>query len=197
MPDEWFYVKDKKKQGPVTFAQLQSLAASGQIHRADMLLQGGTTKWVAAESVAGLFPAQAGDFPIGTEEAPPPDAPSPGELEVFAEAQEAAERIKPHQGDLLFLLGISSMVASGVGLLGILWYFMLPFSLIALGVGVPTVIKAGKDIRGMKANRIDPAGEGQAQQGRLFGMIGAIAGGVTLAIAAVVLLFRAELRYFT
>src|SRR5437870_1719460 len=102
MPDEWFYVKDKKKQGPVSFAQLQGLAAQGQIAPADMVLQGGTTKWAAAESVAGLFPAAGGDFPFGPPPGPEPPPEPPPDLEVFAQAAEATERARPHQGSLIF-----------------------------------------------------------------------------------------------
>src|SRR5262249_30504873 len=44
-----------QKHGPVSWGQLQQLAAVGQLAPADMLLQQGTAKWVAATSITGLF----------------------------------------------------------------------------------------------------------------------------------------------
>src|SRR5271154_3369534 len=100
MPDEWFYVQDKKKMGPVSLVQLRDLVAQGQIGRTDMLLQGGTTRWLTAESVEGLFPGAPEELPFGGFGGPPEPAPDPGppaDHEAFAEAAETT-RLKPHQG---------------------------------------------------------------------------------------------------
>jgi internalin A len=55
----WYYAKGKQKIGPVPFAELQKLAASGQIRPLDMLLQCGSQKWMRADSVNDLFPNEA------------------------------------------------------------------------------------------------------------------------------------------
>src|SRR5436190_14364554 len=112
MPDEWFYIKEKKKLGPVSFAQLKDMVGRGQLNRTDMVLQGGTSKWAAAEAV-GLFPGMGDDFPIA---APPIVVPAepPPDLEVFAQATE--QRMKPHQGDMILILGIASIAAGVIGL---------------------------------------------------------------------------------
>ncbi|GIW81919.1 MAG: hypothetical protein KatS3mg105_3726 [Gemmatales bacterium] len=57
----WFYVRDKKKQGPVSEFELKKLAAEGRLTATDMVLREGTTRWQSADSIDGLFPA-AGSF---------------------------------------------------------------------------------------------------------------------------------------
>ena len=58
MPDSWFYIRDKKKMGPVGRAALQQLALGGQIRPTDMVMQEGAGKWQAAAEVPGLFPSK-------------------------------------------------------------------------------------------------------------------------------------------
>ncbi len=57
MSDTWYYVRDKKKLGPIAWDQLQQLARTGQLAPADMVLKNGSTKWQAARDVSGLVPA--------------------------------------------------------------------------------------------------------------------------------------------
>ncbi len=52
----WYYIRDRKKVGPVPWMRLHELAASGQLRPADMVLLGGATHWTQALSVEGLFP---------------------------------------------------------------------------------------------------------------------------------------------
>ena len=53
---EWYYAKDGKQEGPIGMAQLSQLAASGRLGPKDMVFKTGTTDWVEASTVAGLFP---------------------------------------------------------------------------------------------------------------------------------------------
>ncbi len=187
MPDEWFYVKDKQKKGPVSFAQLRDLVQHGHIARADMLLQGGTTKWLTAETVNGLFP----EAPVeGEAPEPPPN------LEVFAEAAEATERARPHQGPLIWGLGIASVAAGAIGLAGAFWYPLAVLSLFAAGVGLPVYFKAVGDLRRMKTGHIDPGGENQTQQGQMFALAGGGLGALGLAIIAVKIMIYLAAKYF-
>lgn len=58
MSDTWYYVRDKKKLGPVAWEQLQQLVRTGQLAPADMVLKTGSTKWQSVGEVSGLVPAK-------------------------------------------------------------------------------------------------------------------------------------------
>ena len=56
MSQQWFYSKDGKgKVGPVSSAELQALAKSGQLLSTDMVWKEGMSQWVAASAIKGLF----------------------------------------------------------------------------------------------------------------------------------------------
>ena len=65
MASEWFYANDsKKKSGPVSTAQLQALARSGQLQPADLVWRDGMAQWTSASKINGLFPAtRKGEVP--------------------------------------------------------------------------------------------------------------------------------------
>ncbi len=52
--DSWYYIRDKQKVGPIQLEKLKQLFLAGQLHRTDMVLQQGSTKWVEAHNVSGL-----------------------------------------------------------------------------------------------------------------------------------------------
>ena len=54
-PLEWYYAHDKQRHGPVSWEQLQQLAAKGDLQPTDMLWQKGTLKWQAAGCFPRLF----------------------------------------------------------------------------------------------------------------------------------------------
>jgi tetratricopeptide (TPR) repeat protein len=62
---EWYYIENKQKSGPAKLVQLQELIAAGRLRPTDMVLEKGTSRWVAASTVGALFPAdeRAGDVP--------------------------------------------------------------------------------------------------------------------------------------
>lgn len=51
----FFFTRNGKPQGPVSSTQLKRLARSGQLKPTDKVKKQGTTKWLAASSIAGLF----------------------------------------------------------------------------------------------------------------------------------------------
>jgi hypothetical protein len=56
MARRWYYTHDGTKQfGPVTTAQLRELARSGALQPVSMILLEGSSRWVRAEKVKGLF----------------------------------------------------------------------------------------------------------------------------------------------
>jgi WD40 repeat protein/serine/threonine protein kinase len=52
----WYYARNRVKCGPYRFDQLQEIARQGSLTPADMVLQEGSRRWVAAGSLDGLFP---------------------------------------------------------------------------------------------------------------------------------------------
>lgn len=57
---DWYYARDGQQQGPITSAQLRQMAAAGQLQPDDLVFREGSKDWVAASTVAGLFPAAGG-----------------------------------------------------------------------------------------------------------------------------------------
>ncbi len=68
MSREWYYTKDgKSKVGPISGAELQLLAKSGQLAPTDMIWKEGMPKWSAASSIKGLFTRLEVTPPAGSE----------------------------------------------------------------------------------------------------------------------------------
>ena len=59
MTPGWFYVRDRKKVGPVTLAELKRLAGAGRLLPTDRLLREGQSKWVPACDIPALFPPES------------------------------------------------------------------------------------------------------------------------------------------
>lgn len=56
MRADWHYIKNGKEHGPVTFEELQRLAATGELKETDEVWkQGSAADWTAAPNVPGLF----------------------------------------------------------------------------------------------------------------------------------------------
>jgi WG containing repeat/GYF domain 2 len=53
----WFYIQDGRKYGPLSGADMKQLAASGQLRPWNTVSREGSTKWVPANEVKGLFAA--------------------------------------------------------------------------------------------------------------------------------------------
>ena len=71
MESVWYYAHSGAQTGPVSFGDLQSAAVAGKLSPEDLVWREGTPDWVAARTVAGLFPAPAAPPP------PPPRMPAP------------------------------------------------------------------------------------------------------------------------
>lgn len=56
IPNQWYYVKNNERCGPVEPAQLKQLADAGEIQRDCLVWRVGMANWVEAEQVQGLFP---------------------------------------------------------------------------------------------------------------------------------------------
>lgn len=55
MPD-WYYSRNNEQTGPLTAAQLKSLAANGELNAEDFVWNETMTEWLPAKRVRGLFP---------------------------------------------------------------------------------------------------------------------------------------------
>lgn len=73
MADQWHYRVDGVQHGPVTSADLKSLAGAGQLKATDLVWKEGLDQWVAASSVKGLLPVS----PPSAATPPPPPSPPP------------------------------------------------------------------------------------------------------------------------
>src|SRR5215468_2696775 len=79
----WFVARNKKKFGPYTWQQLQTLAKRGDVNPDDLLRQEGARKWQRAGTVRNLFSAAAlaAKPPVvTTSTAAPPKAKARGSL---------------------------------------------------------------------------------------------------------------------
>lgn len=74
--DEWYYVKNGQKKGPVSASGLKALAQQKTLAPEDMVFRNGEKKWISAKSVKGLFDEKntsaVPDYP-----AVPPPVPNP------------------------------------------------------------------------------------------------------------------------
>jgi hypothetical protein len=57
---KWYYTQGDGQAGPVTWAVLKNLAASGALGPEDMVFATGSSDWVDASTVPGLLPGWAG-----------------------------------------------------------------------------------------------------------------------------------------
>jgi NAD-dependent dihydropyrimidine dehydrogenase PreA subunit len=91
----WYYARNGQSVGPVTSAQLRQLAESGTLTPADMILQAGTEKWVAASKVKGLFPTA---LPSSEPTAPPaPCGSAPAAPRSGSSSKLLGELLSKHQ----------------------------------------------------------------------------------------------------
>ncbi len=85
----WYYAVDDQEHGPVTSAQLKSLAEAGKLKPDDLVWREGLDDWKPAREVSGLFAGGQKAAPRTTEPAaPPPSAASP----ITAPARSPAEK---------------------------------------------------------------------------------------------------------
>jgi len=66
----WYYHHDGAQNGPVSFEELQELAASGTLGIEDLVWQQGMAGWAAAGTIENLFPASPGLDDTGVTAAP-------------------------------------------------------------------------------------------------------------------------------
>lgn len=74
----WYYAHGDEEKGPVTAAQLKSLAMAGKLAPQDLVWKEGMPDWTPAQEVKGLFPKDApAAAPATTQAVTPPHTPAP------------------------------------------------------------------------------------------------------------------------
>jgi hypothetical protein len=68
VPQQWYYVKNGQRQGPVSTDQIKQLLASGSLQPSDLVWKEGMSQWTAASTIKELLPAPAMPSP----QVPPP-----------------------------------------------------------------------------------------------------------------------------
>lgn len=129
MADAWYYTLDGRTQlGPVSFLQLQQLAAQEQLKPAYHVRRTDETRWLVAADVPNLFPSGFKDTPlaegqsdvivatlVGEEtpvaaievQAPTPSMPS---SEILAALQRILRRLATFAGVVMFLIYLISII---------------------------------------------------------------------------------------
>jgi len=68
---DWYYAKEGKQLGPISFEALARLAAEGAIQPSDLVWKRGMAQWTAASTVDGLVPPDApARTAVSTDSAP-------------------------------------------------------------------------------------------------------------------------------
>jgi DNA-directed RNA polymerase subunit M/transcription elongation factor TFIIS len=83
---------------------------------------------------------------------------------------------RPHRGGLILGLGISALaltLLAGVGM-AIVGACALPMPVVGLALGIVSWVMGNGDLKQIRARRMDRAGEGQTQTGRIMGMVSVI-----------------------
>jgi hypothetical protein len=93
MESVWYYARGGAQTGPVSFGDLKTAAASGQLGAEDLVWREGTAEWVPARTVAGLFPAPAAPPAAIPNPPPPPRMPAPAVLPGRTSRREALESL--------------------------------------------------------------------------------------------------------
>jgi len=93
MATQWFYARGGQQQGPVSFEELQQLAASGQVQGGDLVWSEGMSNWSPASSVANLMP----NAPAAPSAPAAPGAPAAPSAPTPSAAQPMMGMVQPEQ----------------------------------------------------------------------------------------------------
>lgn len=151
MTRQWYYAHEGQQIGPMTFQELQVLAASGRLSPHDLVWSEGMSNWVPARNIADLFST--------TKDVAPPTLPTGHVASYQARVRDQPlgleSSLQPHRGALILTLGILGLLVCA------------PF-------GIAAWIMGANDLRDMKAGRMDSSGRGMTQAGYILGIIATV-----------------------
>lgn len=160
-PAAWYFTFQGVKQGPVTSAQLRTMAAEGKIAPADLVWKDGLPDWIPAAKVRGLF--QNAAVPTANSHANPANPPQWRDA-----GGDATGGVIPYKNP-------PALIAYYLGILALLPALGMIFGLIALVLG----------ITGLRRRARTPQ-----VRGAVHAWIGIILGGGSLAVhTALIVLF--------
>jgi len=84
----WYYAQGDEEKGPVTTAQLKTLAANKQLQPTDLIWKDGMADWAPANTVRGLFDSASGSSPNIPAQANPPSGTEPSAGPSFTQSGE-------------------------------------------------------------------------------------------------------------
>ncbi|MCY2932302.1 MAG: GYF domain-containing protein [Planctomycetota bacterium] len=145
---QWHCHIGGKAYGPVEAQQIRQWVQEQRMQPTDNVWCEGMPAWQPANSVAGLLTPTAAD---GT--APPPLPGAPAAYDDFAATPGAY--LKPHRGTTILVLGILGLTVCGV-------------------LGIVAWVMGSGDLREMDAGRMDPAGRGNTNAGKICGIISTV-----------------------
>lgn len=163
-PDNWYLqTSDGQVYGPVSKSGLDKWATEGRIDATCRLRPGHEGVWVDAGEVYSQ---------LGLAQRPVTANPF---AERYATAGTSMTSIGtyhlPHRGAIVLMLGVLT------------WFLQCPL------FGLAAWLMGSRDLGEMRAGRMDPAGEGLTQVGRILGMIHVLVFVGLLAMAALMVLF--------
>jgi hypothetical protein len=162
MANEWYYTKQKKQRGPVSEEDLRELAASGELAPTDKVWKKGMEKWVAADTIKGLFGGGSGDRPAAKSGTTKKSAPAEGNgagdaLDISDDDGEVVKKPPPKKG------GVPVWVWIGGGVLALMFVCCgvggVGFAVFGGGLGIglvsPSMDNLGKVKKGMTLKQVE------------------------------------------
>src|SRR5262245_5817519 len=110
--------------GPLSFGTLAGMAANGLLRRSDLVWRPGTSAWVPAETVAGLFGPSAPGVGHGAQELPLLDA--FGRAASVAPGGAPASLERPES----VTTAIQAIIVSAAPRIGLAWWQSEPYLLL-------------------------------------------------------------------
>jgi hypothetical protein len=65
MADRWYYARDSRQCGPISYDELKKMFDAGQLHPQTLVWQSGMKEWSPARTIEGLVPEAAPARPSG------------------------------------------------------------------------------------------------------------------------------------
>ncbi len=149
---QWYCLVNGQQHGPVDEDTLRQWIAQHRLTASDLVWREGMAEWCAVSAV----PELSGPLPPS---APAPYSPSAAVPQARSSTVPAG--MQPHRGETILILSILSWVVCFI-------------------LGIVALVMAGNDLQEMDAGRMDPAGRGLTNAGRVIALVQVVLLGVGL-----------------